>query len=345
MTNLTGSKLGKYELTERLGQGGIAEVYKAFQPGVERFVASKVLHGHLANSGDFVARFQREARAIGRLHHPNIVRVIDFDKEADVHYMIMDYIQGGTLATYLKDRIILPVEEALQISAQLADALAYAHERGMIHRDIKPTNVMFTDDTCAQAVLTDFGLARLCDSADAKLTMTGAMVGTPTYMSPEAVQGEVCDERTDIYSLGVVLYEMVTGKTPYVANTPYSMMMKQANEPLPSPRTLNPALPIEIELLLLKALAKDPPDRYQTAAELAGAIQQVLTTLAGGQAPQTMARSSSPVETKPLPKTRASSPAVTKPLPKPRTPNYWLPLALAIGGVLLVAFLTIFLLI
>ncbi|MFN8490658.1 MAG: serine/threonine-protein kinase [Caldilineaceae bacterium] len=335
MTNLTGRTLGKYQLVDRLGQGGIAEVYKAFQPGVERFVASKVLHGHLVHSGDFVARFQREARAVGRLHHPNIVRVIDFDQEADVHYMIMDYIQGGTLAAYLKDRRLLPVTAALRIGAQLADALAYAHAQGMIHRDIKPANVMFTDATHTQAVLTDFGLAHLCDSNEARLTMTGAMVGTPTYMSPEAVRGEPCDERSDIYSLGVVLYEMVTGKTPYVANTPYSMIMKQANEPLPSPRSLNPALPVMVEDLLLRALAKEPEERYQSALDFASAIHQVLTVLGVTQAlpMQSPTVTPSPISgVAPMP----SSEQVSK--------SHWLPLLLALGGVILVAGLTAFLL-
>jgi len=336
MTNLNNRTLGKYQLVERLGQGGIAEVYKAFQPGVDRFVASKVLHCHLAESGDFVARFQREARAVGRLHHPNIVRVIDFDQEADVYYMIMDYIQGGTLAAYLKERRLLPVIEALRIGAQLADALAYAHAQGMIHRDIKPGNVMFTDETHTHAVLTDFGLAHLCDNQEARLTMTGAMVGTPTYMSPEAVRGEPCDARSDIYSLGVVLYEMVTGKTPYIANTPYSMIMKQANEPLPLPRALNPALPVMVEDLLLRALAKEPEDRYQSARDLASAIHQVLRALGGAQ---TVPNPTLPV-TPP-----AFRPVEIKPVAGQTTESHWGTLLLAFGGVLLVAGLTAFLLI
>ncbi|MEZ4867292.1 MAG: protein kinase [Caldilineaceae bacterium] len=279
MAKVTGRKLGKYELQERLGRGGMAEVYKAFQPGVERTVAIKVLHCHLVDSTDFVARFQREARAIGRLQHPNIVRVIDFDQEGDDYYMVMDYIAEETLSDYLKRNSPLPVAEALRIGIQLADALAHAHAQQMIHRDIKPTNIIFTDAEHTQVVLTDFGLAQLCDCADPRLTMSGALIGTPTYMSPEAVRGEGCDVRTDIYSLGVVLYEMLTGKPPYVADTPYRMMMKQANEPLPAPRTLNPALPAVVEELLLTALAKDPDQRYQSAAELTTALQQVQAAL------------------------------------------------------------------
>ena len=298
MANLNGRKLGKYELIERLGRGGAAEVYKAFQPGIERFVAIKVLHSHLIDSADFVARFRREARAIGRLQHPNIVRVIDFDLEEPgeqvsgdhsnsgdekFYYMVMDHIAGGTLSEYLKAKHkngqAVSVEEALRIGAQLAHALAHAHAQGMIHRDIKPGNIMFTDEERTQSVLTDFGLAHLRDTIDPRLTTSGALIGTPTYMSPEAVCGEVCDARSDLYSLGVVLYEMVTGKPPYMADTPYSMMMKQAKEPLPLPSSINPALPVAVEQLLLKILSKEPADRHKSATEFAIAIQETQALL------------------------------------------------------------------
>jgi serine/threonine protein kinase len=330
MSTLTGHKLGKYQLVERLGQGGMAEVYKAFQPGVERFVATKVLHSHRAGSADFVARFQREARAIGRLQHPNIVRIIDFDVEGDIDYMVMDYVTGGTLSEYLMGRKALPLNEALPIIAQLAEALAYAHQQGMLHRDIKPGNILFSDETHTQVVLTDFGLARLLDDGDAKLTMTGAMIGTPTYMSPEAVRGEPCDVRADLYSLGVVLYEMVTGKTPYAAETPYSMMMKQANEPLPSPRALKPDLPEVVEALLLKALAKAPDERFQSAAEFASAIQQAWAALNDAQ-PQPIPSFTSAPRTMPMP-------------PQPMAAHHWLPFFLATSSVIMVALLTTYVL-
>ena len=287
MTNMVGQQLGKYELLDRLARGGMAEIYKALQPGIERTVVIKVLHGHLVETDNFVARFQREARAIGRLQHPHIVRIIDVGVERDVYYTVMDYVQGGTLGDYLKDRKRVPPDEALRFVAQLTDALCYAHREGIVHRDIKPANILFVDESYSQVVLTDFGLARLRDDSASSLTITGALVGTPTYMSPEAVQGEQCDGRADIYSLGVVLYEMVTGKPPYTANTPYSMMIKQTNEPLPSPRALNPALPVVVEELLMKALAKDPNDRYQNAEEFARAIQQTLTILCQEQVSNT----------------------------------------------------------
>jgi tRNA A-37 threonylcarbamoyl transferase component Bud32 len=260
-----------------LGRGGMAEIYKAYQPGVERHVAIKVLHGHLRDNADSIQRFQREARSIGQLQHPHIVRVLDFDAEADVYYMVMDYMQGGALDSVLAQKRMLPVDQAVRITLQLADALAYAHEQGMIHRDIKPSNILFSDESHRHALLTDFGLARLLDEQH-RITMTGALVGTPNYMSPEAARGERCDARSDLYSLAVVLYELVTGRTPYAATTPYSFLMKQDKESLPPPRTLNPKLPAALETILLKALAKAPSARYQSAAEFATALRRMQTT-------------------------------------------------------------------
>jgi eukaryotic-like serine/threonine-protein kinase len=360
MGNLTGRKLGKYELAERLAQGGMAEVYRAFQPSVERWVVVKVLHCHLAGTHDFIARFQREARATGSLHHPNIVRIIDAGMEDEIHYIVMDYIAGGTLAAVLKQQAQPSIEPALALAIQLADALAYAHRQGVIHRDIKPANIMFADEGRRHAVLTDFGLARLCHDTAASLTVTGALVGTPTYMSPEAVRGETTDARTDIYSLGVVVYELLTGKPPYVANTPYSMMMKHTNEPLPPPRTLNPALPVAVEEVLLRALAKDAGERFQDAAGFAHALRQ-LQAPATTALPATVAATPRPsiaapaqptstatpvaVTAKPAPAAvTKSAPAVASPLPppgleKPLPPPAragWQALAFAATGVSLV---------
>lgn len=315
MPEMIGRKLGKYELVERLGRGGMAEVYKAYQPGVERHVAIKVMHGHLSDNPELVQRFQREARSIGQLQHSHIGRVIDFDVEADVSYMVMEYIQGGALDGYLKQKKVLPVDEAVRITLQLADALAYAHQRGMIHRDIKPGNILFSDESHNHALLTDFGIARLLDE-QMQMTMTGALIGTPNYMSPEAARGEPCDARADIYSLGVVLYELVTGRTPYAADTPYSFLMKQANEPLPPPRTLNPKLPAALEAIILKALAKEPAARYQSATDFATALRLV----------QAVAGTTT---TGPLP--------MAHPKRSTRTP-----LALAAVGVLVVALITVF---
>lgn len=338
LTTLIGRKLGKYEIVERLAQGGMAEVYRAHQTGVERSVVVKLLHYHLASTDSFVARFRREARAIGALQHPHIVRIFDFDSEGDLQYMVMDYIQGGTLADCLKSGERLPLVKALQLGAQLASALTYAHQQGVIHRDIKPGNILFSDASHNHAVLTDFGLAHLCDEESAHLTMTGTMIGTPTYMSPEAVRGEKCDGRSDIYSLGVVLYELLTGKPPYTANTPYSMLMKQANEELPLPRSLNPALPLAVEKMLLKALAKEPANRYQSAAELLDALYCLQLTNEH-QADATQRLSAKAIRPQLSAKAPAQKPLPLPPSPRPTSRRNWIPLACAAGGVSLVAFM------
>lgn len=325
--DLVGRKLGKYEVVERLGRGGMADVYKAFQPGVERFVAIKVMHHHLADADDFVARFRREAQSVGRLQHPNIVRVIDFDAEAGVYYMVMDFIQGGTLHAYLREKSPLPVAAAVQIATQLADALAYAHDQNMVHRDIKPGNIMFTDAARTHAVVTDFGIAHLLDEQTQKLTMTGASVGTPSYMSPEAARGEPVDGRADIYSLGIVLYEMAAGRLPYTASTPLSLMMQQNSEPLPLPQSFNPNIPQALADILAKALAKAPADRYQSARAFADALRGLSTTSAAATQPRARSAANS-----------AKQPAD----PAKRRRN--LGLALAGAGVLLIAVVTALLL-
>lgn len=312
MTNLLGRKLGKYEVVERIASGGMAEVYKAFQPGVERFVAIKVMHGHLAQADDFVQRFQREARGVGRLLHPNILRLIDFDVDGEMYYMVMEYIPGGTLRSYLNNQKQLPIEEALRITTQLADALSYAHQQGMIHRDIKPGNVMFADETHQHVVLTDFGIARLLDDAEARLTLPGAVFGTPSYMSPEALRGEVVDARSDLYSLGVMLYEMVTGQRPYVAETPYSLLMKLAKEPLTPPRKLNPALPNALQKLLLKVLEKEPVKRFSSAADFGAALKQLQDDLLVRSS-----RSAFPFQRQATTKRRPATPTVASKTPTP----------------------------
>ncbi len=280
--NLTGRSLGKYQLVERLGQGGMAQVYKAYQPTIERFVAVKVLYSHLAEDEEFLQRFKREAKGLGQLRHPHIVNVIDFDYDDGWYYMVMDYIKGITLRAYLDQKKVLPAAEALRIAAQMADALDYAHRQGSIHRDVKPENVMFADEASSYAVITDFGIARLLDNVT--LTASGVIAGTPAYISPEAAQGEKVDGRTDVYSLGVVLYEMVTGRTPYQGDTPLSLILKKVTEPLPPPLELNPDLPLAIDEVLQKSLAKLPAERYQSAADMLRAIERVQATLGGARA-------------------------------------------------------------
>jgi serine/threonine protein kinase len=275
MASLIGQKLGKYEIHGRLGRGGMAEVYKAYQPGLDRFVAIKIIGGYFADVPEFVARFKREARSIAQLRHAHIVQVFDFDIEDEIYYMVMEYIQGGTLHQRIQQHGALPVQDALRIGLSLADALSYAHQRGMIHRDIKPANVMFATDGSEHPVLTDFGIARIL--GETALTTSG-VVGTPAYISPEVGRGEPVDERTDIYSMGVMLYEMVTGRLPYYGDTPYAIIMKHVHDPLPSLRQFTPDVPEAAEEVIYKALAKRCDLRYQTAGDLRDALQAALNT-------------------------------------------------------------------
>jgi serine/threonine protein kinase/tetratricopeptide (TPR) repeat protein len=277
MQDLSGRKLGNYELRERLGRGGMAEVYKAYQGGMDRFVAVKVMLGHLASDESFIERFKREAQAVGKLRHAHVVQIFDFGIENDVYFMAMEFIQGRTLKDYINQHKRLPVQDALFIMRQLADGLDYAHKAGMIHRDLKPANVMFINEDKQEVVLTDFGIARIMGAAG--LTGTGMAVGTPAYMSPEAGRGETTDERADIYALGIMLYEMVTGQTPYDADTPLAVIMKHINAPLPTRKDFGEIIPESVERLVLKCLAKDPEDRYETAGDFRDAIDGVMKDL------------------------------------------------------------------
>ncbi|MEE8390275.1 MAG: protein kinase, partial [Anaerolineae bacterium] len=274
---LIGTTLGKYRITERLGTGGMAEVYKAYQPGLGRDVAIKVLHSFLVTEENFLTRFQREAKAAAMLRHPNIVRVHDFDLdvESNIYYMVMELIDGPTLRMRLrevaKEGRTMPLEEVLRIVTAVASALDYAHQRGTVHRDVKPANIMFNQDE--EIVLMDFGIAKMVNVA--RLTATGAMLGTPAYMAPEQGMGQTGgDERADIYSLGVVLYQLVTGHLPFNAETPLGIVIKHISDPLVPPTTVNPNLPPDIEPVIVRALAKAPKDRYQTVKEFAADLKR-----------------------------------------------------------------------
>lgn len=263
MEDLTGRQFGPYRIVAPLGEGGMAAVYKAYQPAMDRDVALKVLPRHFAGDPQFVARFQREAKVLAKLQHPHILPVHDFGEAEGYTYIVMPYVQTGTLAGILTGRA-LPLSQIQGIVSQVGTALDYAHGRGLIHRDVKPSNILI--DESGNILLTDFGLARIVERA-ATLTATGAIMGTPAYLSPEHGLGEKIDHRTDIYSLGVVLYEMATGRVPFAAETPMAVVIKHINDPLPMPRKVNHALPRPIERVILKSLAKSPADRYQTAGE------------------------------------------------------------------------------
>jgi serine/threonine protein kinase len=272
MSSLVGRTLGKYRILARLGRGGSATVYKAYQPSLDRYVAIKALHRHLAEEEDFIRRFEWEASAVARLRHSNIVQVYDFDHAGDLYYMVMEFIEGPTLKEELRERSLpgkaFTLPEIARIFGALGSAIDYAHEQGMVHHDLKPANIMFTAQ--GQTVLTDFGIAKIVGGSTQ--TVTGAVYGTPTYMSPEQGQGQRGDERSDIYSLGIILFEVVTGQVPYDEDTPLSIISRHISDPLPLPTSLNPDLPLEVEQVILKAAAKSPDDRYQTGCELAQAL-------------------------------------------------------------------------
>lgn len=265
MTNniVPGQMLGAYRILNQIGEGGMAAVYRAYHASMDRHVAVKVLPSEFAKSESFRARFQQEARLIANLEHPHILPVHDFGESDGIHYFVMRYLQAGTLASRIEAGP-LTLAEIDRLFTQLADALGYAHQRGIVHRDLKPANVLI--DSRGDAFLTDFGIAKLLEGTS-KFTTTGAITGTPAYMSPEQAQGEKLDQRSDIYSLGIVLYEMVTGRVPFDADTPLAVMLKHLSAPLPIPSTLKPDIHPEIERVLLKALAKKKEDRYATAEE------------------------------------------------------------------------------
>lgn len=267
MTDLIGTKLGKYQIISRLGKGGMAEVYKAYHPDLERYVAIKLLHTHV-DSPDFAARFKREAAAIARLRHPNIVQVYDFDAEGELAYMVMELIEGNTFQDKLYG-MPLPLTEIRSIFSQLLNAVAFAHANDIIHRDLKPANILLEQrDGNTRVILTDFGIARTVG----RNTETGEILGTPAYMSPEQGQGERGDARSDIYSLGIILYEVTTGRVPFSAENLIALVLKQISDMPDRPSLYNPDLPVDIEDVILKALNKSPEDRFQTVDEMRAAL-------------------------------------------------------------------------
>lgn len=270
MEDLKGRQLGDYQIIEQIGKGGMASVFRAYQPSLERDVAIKVLPPYYAEQDDsFLQRFKREAKAIANLRHPNILMVLEAGEQDGLAYIVMEYVNAGTL----KERLTKPItlKEIYNLVKQIASALEHAHERGIVHRDIKPSNIMLPKPDWA--LLTDFGLAHMVGGS--MLTQSGMTVGTPAYMSPEQGRGERVDHRTDIYSLGIMLYEMTVGEVPYRAETPMAVVVKHIVDPLPIPRDKNPAIPEELQRIILKALAKNPEDRFQSAQAMVEALERV----------------------------------------------------------------------
>src|SRR5579859_5241749 len=276
MSDLTGKTLGRYHVIERIGQGGMAEVYKGYQPSLDRHVAIKVMHAFVLEAPGSTERFQREARSVAALRHPNIVQVFDFDTVDNIAFMVMELIDGPNLKVLLTQETAkgsrLHLDRIADIMTAVGNALAYAHRWSIIHRDVKPHNIMFS--ATGQTLLTDFGVAKLVDSVS--ISDPSSISGTPAYMSPEQGRGAPLDRRTDIYSLGVVLYEMLTGRVPFDADTPFAVVFKHINDPLPPPSSVAGNIPLPLERVVVRALAKAPEDRYQTAEELVLAIQDAV---------------------------------------------------------------------
>jgi len=272
MEDLTGRTLGKYQIVAPLGEGGMAAVYKAYQAGMDRYVALKILPRHFASDPEFVGRFEQEAKVIAKLQHVYILPVHDYGEDDGYTYIVMPFVERGTLNERLEDKP-LPLLEIRKIISQVGDALHYAHKRGLVHRDIKPSNVLI--DEQGNCLLTDFGISKMVGGT-AKFTQTGAIIGTPEYMSPEQILGEDLDGRSDIYSLGVVLYQLATGRAPYRAETPPAIFVKHLHDPLPPPSIYNPQLPPDLEKVILKALARNREDRFKSAKEMVDALQAAI---------------------------------------------------------------------
>ncbi|HEX3840142.1 MAG TPA: Stk1 family PASTA domain-containing Ser/Thr kinase [Acidimicrobiales bacterium] len=255
----------RYELNHLIARGGMAEVYRAHDRLLDRPVALKVLFPELSVDRSFVERFRREAQAAANLSHPNIVPVFDWGEDSGAYFIVMEFIDGRPLSSILKTAGPLSADRAADIGSHVAAALGYAHKHGVIHRDVKPGNVLITDE--GQVKVTDFGIARAINTEES-LTQTGAVMGTATYFSPEQAEGIGVDPRSDIYSLGVVLFEMVTGRAPFLGDTPVAVASKHVRDIPPVPREINPSIPPTFEAIILKSMAKDPDHRYATAEEL-----------------------------------------------------------------------------
>ena len=276
MPDLNGKSLGRYHIIEQLGEGGMAIVYRAYDTRLENDVAVKVIRtDNILPSvlNDALVRFEREAKLLARLIHPNIVKVIDYGEYEGRPYLVMPYLPGGTLKKVLGKQTAW--QESFKLLIPITEALDYAHSQNMIHRDVKPSNILLTQR--GQPMLADFGIAKILDLGGApELTGTSMMIGTPEYMAPEQVTSKTVDHRADIYALGVVLYEMVTGRQPFLADTPMAVLLKHNTEPLPHPRQFVPNLPGDVEKVLLKVLAKNPEDRYQSMDEFAVVMKKLL---------------------------------------------------------------------
>jgi serine/threonine protein kinase len=273
INSLVGKSLGQFRIRERIGAGGMATVFKAYQPTLDRYVAVKVLPAYHARDPIFVKRFTQEARSVAKLAHPNIVQIHDFGEQDNITYIVMEYVDGGTLKDRLRERP-LTVPEAVDFVIQAAEGLGSAHSHGIIHRDVKPANMLLRRD--GHLLLSDFGIAKILEGT-VNLTRVGTGIGTPQYMSPEQGTGQPVDRRSDIYSLGIVLYHALAGNVPFTAESPLSITVKHLNDPLPLEKLRAKGVPQPIEQVLLRMTAKTPGERYQTTDALIDALTRALT--------------------------------------------------------------------
>lgn len=263
---------GRYEVIERVGGGGMALVYKAQDLLLNRNVAIKVLRQQFVHDEEFIRRFRREAQSAASLSHPNVVSIYDVGQEDDVHYIVMEYVEGKNLNEIIKERAPLQVDEAVRIASQIADALDHAHHNQIIHRDIKPHNILIGRN--GRVKVTDFGIARAVTSTT--ITQTGSVVGSVHYFSPEHAKGIVTGEKSDLYSLGIVLYQMLTGQLPFLGESPISVALKHLQEEFDEPRKFNPLIPQSVENVILKSMRKNPQERYQSAKEMQNDLETCL---------------------------------------------------------------------
>ncbi|HYM24251.1 MAG TPA: protein kinase [Vicinamibacterales bacterium] len=272
MEDLSGRQFGAYTIIGPLGEGGMASVYKAHQPAVNRDVALKILGRHFMQDPEFITRFKHEAWVVAQFQHPHILPVFDFGETDGYTYLVMPLIKGGQLSDLMTGEP-MRLDMVDRVMRQICDALDYAHSKGVIHRDIKPSNILV--DERLNCLVSDFGIARMTEGTT-KLTATGAVVGTPTYMSPEQAAGETVGPQSDLYSLGIMLYEMVAGRVPFKAETPFAIALKHLSAPMPPPATFNPRLGPSIEAVVLKAVARSAADRYQSGEEFAKALSAAI---------------------------------------------------------------------